>query len=188
MSSPQLSPSLMDDTTYCEVHPDRETSLRCNKCGRLMCVQCAVRTPVGYRCRECVRGHEDKFFNANSTDQIIAFTTSAVLAGVATAIMHSVGFILFALILGLPAGGIIAEAALRVIKRRRGRYSGYVAAAGAAVGALVGLALVTIGPIYAQLGSRALSLLPRIMGGDIGTLIFAGLMVFAVYGRFRMRI
>ena len=49
-----------DGLTYCEVHPDRETSLRCNKCGRLMCTECAVLTPVGYRCRECVRGQQER--------------------------------------------------------------------------------------------------------------------------------
>ena len=34
---------------YCEKHPDREARLRCNRCNRLMCTQCAVRTPTGYR-------------------------------------------------------------------------------------------------------------------------------------------
>ena len=46
-------PDVTDEVTYCAVHPDRETGLRCNKCGRLMCAECAVPTPVGYRCREC---------------------------------------------------------------------------------------------------------------------------------------
>ena len=183
-ANPTLTDQNTDQNTYCEVHPDRETSLRCNKCGRLMCVQCAVRTPVGYRCRECVRGQEDKFFNANSADQVIVFVTSAVLAGVATAIMGAISFILFALILGLPAGGFIAEMALRATKRRRGRYSAYIAAGGAAVGGLLAL----IVPLYARFGSQVFRVLPNLAMGQIGVLIFVGLMVVAVYGRYQMRI
>ena len=36
-----------------------------------MCNRCAVRTPVGYRCRECVRGQRKAFFNAQPADPII---------------------------------------------------------------------------------------------------------------------
>ncbi len=46
----------MSDIPTCANHPERETGLRCNRCGKPICSQCAVQTPVGYRCRECVRG------------------------------------------------------------------------------------------------------------------------------------
>jgi hypothetical protein len=36
--------------------PDRETYLRCNRCERHICTSCAVLTPTGYRCKNCVRG------------------------------------------------------------------------------------------------------------------------------------
>ena len=32
---------------HCKNHPDRETLLRCNKCGEPICTQCAVLTDVG---------------------------------------------------------------------------------------------------------------------------------------------
>ena len=51
MSEHEHEPITVEETTYCAVHPDRETSLQCNRCGRYMCVECAVHTPVGYRCR-----------------------------------------------------------------------------------------------------------------------------------------
>ncbi len=47
--------------TYCANHPGVETSLRCNKCGKPICAKCAVRTPTGYRCKECVRGQLKDF-------------------------------------------------------------------------------------------------------------------------------
>ncbi len=43
------------EVLYCVNHPDRETLLRCNKCGKPICTECAVRHPVGLRCRECAQ-------------------------------------------------------------------------------------------------------------------------------------
>ncbi len=37
----------------CANHPDTETYLRCNRCGKPICVRCVIQTPVGGRCREC---------------------------------------------------------------------------------------------------------------------------------------
>ena len=71
----------IEELTYCEVHPDRETGLRCNKCDRLMCAECAVPTPVGLSLPcECVRAHDDKFFSGTQLDYAIVFGVSAVLA------------------------------------------------------------------------------------------------------------
>ena len=49
---------------YCANHPGVETSLRCNKCGKPICAKCAIRTPTGYRCKECVRGQQRIFETA----------------------------------------------------------------------------------------------------------------------------
>ena len=114
MATPDLDLTPTEETTYCAVHPDRETGLRCNKCGRYMCVHCAVRTPVGYRCKECVRGIEDKFFQATQYDYIIIAAVCAVLGGIGGAIVKAIGIpLLFMLILGLPIGGGIAGSSAR---------------------------------------------------------------------------
>src|SRR5512147_2598794 len=68
---------------HCYVHPDRETSLRCNNCNRPICAECAVRTPTGYRCRECVKGQLRVFDTAQWHDYILGFVVGAVLSGVA---------------------------------------------------------------------------------------------------------
>ena len=37
----------MSDPLCCVNHPNKETYLRCNKCGQPICTKCAVGTPVG---------------------------------------------------------------------------------------------------------------------------------------------
>ena len=37
----------------CSYHPNVRTGLRCSRCGKPICPECAVRTPVGLRCPDC---------------------------------------------------------------------------------------------------------------------------------------
>jgi hypothetical protein len=122
-----------DEVLYCTVHPDRDTMLRCNKCGRPMCIKCAVKTPVGYRCRECVRGQQDVFFSASTADYVIAGSVSVFLGIVAINLAGMLPF-LFMILLAPVVGGIIPGAVMRLTGRRRGRYTGHIVAAGILVG------------------------------------------------------
>jgi hypothetical protein len=36
------------EAMYCANHPNRQTHLRCNKCGKPVCTKCIKPTPVGY--------------------------------------------------------------------------------------------------------------------------------------------
>jgi len=131
------------DVLTCAVHPNIEPSLRCNKCGRLMCNRCAVRTPVGYRCRECVRGQRKAFFNAQPADPIIQGAVSLPLAAIAAGLMGLVpGFGFFGLLIafwaGSAAGALIADIAYRLVSKRRGEYSWLIVAACIAIGGTVG--------------------------------------------------
>jgi membrane associated rhomboid family serine protease len=38
----------------CAFHPDRQTALRCTRCGRPACPECLVPASVGFHCRTCV--------------------------------------------------------------------------------------------------------------------------------------
>jgi hypothetical protein len=127
-----------DGRTYCAVHPTVETTLRCNKCGRYMCVKCAVRTPVGYRCRECVHQQQDTFYSAAQRDYVIAAVVSFVLSIPISYILIRMGFFLI-IFLALPAGGLISEIVFRAVNRRRGRYIWAVVAAGIILGAIAPL-------------------------------------------------
>src|SRR5688572_9816216 len=43
----------MEQTCY--RHPDRETGVSCSSCGRAICTDCMIPTPVGMRCPECAK-------------------------------------------------------------------------------------------------------------------------------------
>ncbi|MCA9904097.1 MAG: B-box zinc finger protein [Anaerolineae bacterium] len=173
-SQAEITTTTDEELHYCTVHPDREATLRCNRCERYMCVQCAVQTPVGYRCRECVRTQEDKYFNASDRDLLLIGGICLVLGGIAGSIIGQIGlWLLFVLILSAPVGGGIAEVALRAVKRRRGRYMAQVAAGATAVGALFPILWILL---------QAGVFVPR-----LDVLLFAGIAAVAVYGRMAMR-
>lgn len=45
-----------DDLDWrCHVHPDRPAGVRCTRCDRPACPECAIAAPVGFQCRTCVR-------------------------------------------------------------------------------------------------------------------------------------
>ena len=148
------------DVHYCAVHAERDTELRCNRCERYMCVDCAKRTPVGYTCRQCVRGHENKFFEGTTFDYAIVAVLSMIGGAIIAFVTSLVGGILLLGIVIAPAlGGTTAQIALQLTGRRRGRNSGYVCAAGvlaggAGVGLLVsGLGIFTV--LYMALAASA---------------------------------
>jgi hypothetical protein len=118
----------------CYNHPDRETYLRCNRCNRPICTQCAVLTPTGYRCKECVRGQQKVFETAQSLDPVIGFVIAAVLAFIGSYSARIMGF--FTVFLA-PLIGLGITAAVRyAVKKRRSRALFLVATAGAVIGSL----------------------------------------------------
>jgi len=49
------SPEGLGGPPVCYRHPDRETYIRCGRCGRYICPDDMVSAAVGFQCRECVR-------------------------------------------------------------------------------------------------------------------------------------
>lgn len=118
--------------TYCANHPDRETNLRCNNCDKLICSKCAVRTPTGYRCRECLRGQQKVFETARSLDPVIGFAVAAIISGLGALIAMRIGW--FSLLVAPAAGSIIAEAVRRATGKRRSQALFLGTAAGVVAG------------------------------------------------------
>jgi len=160
---------MTEETTpklYCYVHPDRETLLRCNRCERPICSQCAVLTPTGYRCKNCVHGQQKVFDTAQSTDFIAAAGIALVLSFLGSLIAGVMGF--FTIFIAPIAGVIIAEAVRWALHHRRSRLLFQTAAGAAALGSL---------PLL------VLALLPLLFGGGIGGilgLIYRGLYTILV--------
>lgn len=122
------------EVTVCYRHPDVETGLRCNRCGKPICPKCAVRTPVGFRCPDCIREQEAKYYSGTNLDYliaaVIAFPLSLISAALFTTILGRFGFfIIFIALFAAPAvAGFIAEAVRWAVRKRRSRYLGHVVA------------------------------------------------------------
>jgi hypothetical protein len=129
------------ETLYCYLHPNRETALRCNNCGRPICVSCAIHTPTGYRCKECVKGQQQIFNTAEWYDYMIGFVGAAFLSGIASFLVTLIGNIGFfgwlIIIIGAPtAGGIIAEVLRAALRKHRSRNLFITVAVGIVLGAV----------------------------------------------------
>ncbi|NLE77751.1 MAG: hypothetical protein GX605_13500 [Chloroflexi bacterium] len=155
-----------DEPMRCTVHPARETILRCNRCGRPMCLDCAVLTEVGYRCRECVRSQQSIYYNIRQQDYAVAAVISPLLGFLGALFVGSIGWL--TIFLAPAAGGLIAEAVSRAARRRRGRYLWLVCSVGVAVGTLA-----------------AWWFFVRSLGGLLWLAVYAALAIGTVYGRLR---
>lgn len=122
---------------YCANHPQTETTLRCNRCEKPICAKCAILTPTGYRCKECVRGQQKVFDTVETQDYIIALPIAGILSFIGGLIVPSLGF--FSIFLAPAAGAIIAEVVRRALQKRRGKRLFQYTAAAVAVGGLLPL-------------------------------------------------
>jgi hypothetical protein len=163
-------------TLYCANHPNVETSLRCNNCNKPICPKCAVLTPTGYRCKECVRNQQKVFESAEWYDYPVAFGVALLLSFAGSFLANILGF--FIIFIAGVAGVIVAEIVRFAVRRRRSPRLAQWAAVGAVVGSLP-LILYTL----------ARGLLFGSLVGVLWNLLWLGLYVFtvtsAVYYRLR---
>ncbi|MDE0199250.1 MAG: DnaJ domain-containing protein [Caldilineaceae bacterium] len=163
------------ESLTCANHPDRETLLRCNKCGKPICISCAVRTPVGYRCNECVREQQNIYFNALGRDNIVAlavgFVLTLIVAPIVGFLLGSIGFFGFfiAFIIGSGAGTLAARIIRSAVGNRRGRKLPHMAIAGIILGVAPWALLFLLS------GGRAFLML----------LLFAGLTIASAFPQLR---
>jgi tetratricopeptide (TPR) repeat protein len=176
------------EVLYCANHPDTETLLRCNRCNKPICLRCAVRTPVGYRCRECVAGQRATYYTGVVWDYPIALAVGAALFGLVGLLfsLFRLGFFGFwiAILLGPAVGGGIAEAIRGAVGRRRSRYLGLVAMVGAILGGVAGPGIavgVTAVAQGAPLTTLILAPLATVFRLDL--ILFIGLGAATVYAR-----
>lgn len=120
------------ELTYCANHPSVETRLRCNKCDKPICSKCAVLTPTGYTCRECIKGQQKVFDTTNWYDYPLVFVVVFGLSYLGSRVTLLLGF--WMIFLAPIAGGIIAEAARLVSRKRRSKQLFLMAAIAALAG------------------------------------------------------
>ncbi len=170
---------------YCANHPQRETSLRCNRCEKPICPECAVLTPTGYRCKECVRGQQKTFITATRVDYPLAFVTAAFISYIASLFAGFLGF--FTLILAPFAGIVVAEAVRLVIRKRRAPGLYMTAAAGTVLGCLPGLLIPLLAYLFSfsssnpgsVIGSAGFTILIKV----VFTVLLTGSMYYRLTGK-----
>lgn len=151
----------MSDTApilYCANHPHIETGLRCNNCNKPICAQCAVRTPTGYRCRDCVKGQQKIFDTAQWQDYIVAaiigFSLSMLGGWLVTFLSRLTPLIAGILVILLTPtyGFAVAEFIRRGIRNRRSKKLFQVTAISVAVGSLPFLVITIVPILFGSLG------------------------------------
>ena len=174
MTEPQI------DRMVCEVHPNRETLLRCNRCNRPMCSECAVLTPTGYRCKECVRGQQKTFETTQTRDLVIGVAIALVIAFAGSFIPRVMQF--FTIFVAPIVGMIITETVRWAVKRRRSRLLAQLGAGAALLGALplLGVALLNL---IVVLGGASLGAATGYLLVVIWQVVYAGLVTSTVYFR-----
>lgn len=170
------------EVIYCVNHPRTETLIRCSRCLDPICTKCAVRTPVGLRCPKCARRGRSPLYVLKPYDYPVIAVVALVASLVAGALMVQAGPF-FALFLSVPVGGVIAEAVLRVT-RKRGRPVQIITGTSIALGALAGPLL------WQVLASGSLTLPPNplvVMVSllNLGSLIYAVLAIGAAVAHLR---
>jgi hypothetical protein len=133
----------------CANHPQVETTLRCSRCEKPICVKCAVATPTGYKCRECVKGIQKTFETAEWYDYPFSILIAVVISFLGSVIIGMFGFFTIIItIFGAPIiGTVIAEAVRSITKKRRSLRLFRIVAISAALGAMP-LLLVTLANVF----------------------------------------
>ena len=152
-------------TTTCHWHPDRETGLRCSRCGKPICTECMRQHPVGVRCKECAREMRLPTYQISRAyyTKGIAAAIGLGLAGLVLltllfALVPFLGFFFFIVMGGL--GYAIGEGVGKAVNQRRGRPYQYMALTGvllatAPIG-LAGLFALNVGALL-NLGGVAIA-------------------------------
>ena len=160
---------MSEEVLYCAYHPDRETTLRCNRCGKPICTSCAIRVPTGYRCKDCVRELQKRYENAEWYDYLLGFGVAAIGSFLGSLLVLPIASIfLFGILLLLYApfaGGVLASLTRWALRKHRGRTLYRVSAAGVIVGAMPAI-----------LGALLPPLLAILHGGIAGGVMFSSML------------
>jgi len=168
-------------TPHCYNHPKRETHLRCNKCERPICSSCAVLTPTGYRCKECVRGQQKIFDTAKWWDYPVGAATAFIISMLGSFFASVIGYFIILVAIGIGIG--IVEAARFVLHRRRSRNMPVVLSISALIGGLV-IHLSTIAGTLSWLSQAGVGGMYYLLWPTAYAVVVAATIYYRYKGRF----
>jgi hypothetical protein len=117
----------------CAAHPDVETELSCGKCGRPICPDCMVQTPVGIRCRDCARLKRLPTFSVSKRRYLIASGVGLAVAAAAGALWAVIAHVTLFFSILIPAAIGYAAGELISLTTNRSRGPWLQAIAGGSV-------------------------------------------------------
>jgi hypothetical protein len=100
----------MPEAMYCINHPDRETLIRCNKCNRPICPDCAIRHPVGLRCRECAQLRRLPPYDVSLSHHLLGFLAGLAASTVAGIVIAAFLPYILSWLAGPVAGVFVSQA------------------------------------------------------------------------------
>lgn len=143
------------ETLTCYIHPNRETLLRCNRCERPICTECAIQTPTGYRCPQCIRSQQKVFNSTKAGDLMLAPLLALAFSFLGSYLTSLLGF--FTLILAPLVGTTIAKIVQKVSGGRRSKTFYYLTTAAVVIGSLP-LLIADILPVLGGIGVGQLNI------------------------------
>ena len=172
-------PAETSNAMRCAKH-NVETFLRCGKCDIPICPDCMIVGPAGTRCRDCASLRGSPLFQV-PIDRlalgVIVGLTIGTIGGFVLASARGFGFLM--LWGSLLYGGIVGEAVLRTVYRKRGLKVEVASGACAVLGMLMGFAG------WMQTQHLPLASIATELGASAYFLIAIGIAAFAAVSRVR---
>jgi hypothetical protein len=126
-----------EQTLTCFFHPKRETQLRCNRCNKPICIQCATHTPTGYRCPDCIRSQQKIFVTTKWYDPVLAAVITGTISFLGSLIGSYLGF--YSVLVAMGAGYLSVLGTKKAISNRRSPILKYVMSGTALIATLAPL-------------------------------------------------
>ncbi len=138
----------------CSYHPDVETEMSCNECGKPICPREMVATPVGYKCPDCARPARSQYMYVKPRQLVLAilFGLGAAIAG-AFILSLIWGFFIISIVYGMLVG--------EAVRRGAGGHRGPIMTG-------VGIGCVIIGGFIGGLGLIEIGLAALGVAGTLG--------------------
>jgi len=180
---------MIDSPTYCANHPAVETSLRCNRCEKYICPKCAVRTPTGYRCKDCVRSQQKNFETATTKDFLIVFFLGGFLSflgALATLLITSIIWGIFIVGLAPAAGVLLGNILRRLVKGRHSRAMNWTLVVSVILGALPLVFILGLIPMLSVFFAGNIDILTAasMFGPVLWQIVYLVLVTPAAYAQF----
>ncbi|GAB3136405.1 rhomboid family intramembrane serine protease [Marisediminicola antarctica] len=102
-----MSGAQPDPQNHCYRHPDRESYVLCQRCGRTICPACQTQAAVGFHCPECIREGRAR---APRTKSRLSTSARRLTAPGSPAVTYSIiGVTALVFVLQLVSGGLVTR-------------------------------------------------------------------------------